>query len=84
MQVQSLCTNCRHNDQVIPPGMEFYHVILPDADMDGEVEKNGDGHASSDPTIWAEVTLRFSSILCIVLYLSIYCEELLTMVTLGI
>lgn len=65
--MQFLCTNCRHNDQVIPPGMEFHHVILPDADMDGEVEKNGDGRASSDPPILAEVLLRLSSILYVIL-----------------
>ncbi|KAG6591559.1 putative sucrose-phosphate synthase 1, partial [Cucurbita argyrosperma subsp. sororia] len=46
---------------VIPPGMEFHHVILPDADMDGEVEKNGDGRASSDPPILAEIMRFFSN-----------------------
>ncbi|XP_022133063.1 probable sucrose-phosphate synthase 1 isoform X2 [Momordica charantia] len=46
---------------VIPPGMEFHHVVLPDADMDGEVEKTDDGHGSSDPPIWAEIMRFFSN-----------------------
>ncbi|KAL0315553.1 UNVERIFIED_CONTAM: putative sucrose-phosphate synthase 1 [Sesamum radiatum] len=39
---------------VIPPGMEFHHIIPHDGDMDGETEANEDGK-SSDPPIWAEV-----------------------------
>lgn len=62
-----LCTNSDCNDQVIPPGMEFHHVVLPDADMDGEVEKTDDGHGSSDPPIWAEVVLLLLSILSVIL-----------------
>ncbi|KAL0333988.1 UNVERIFIED_CONTAM: putative sucrose-phosphate synthase 1 [Sesamum angustifolium] len=36
---------------VIPPGMEFHHIIPHDGDMDGETEANEDGK-SSDPPIW--------------------------------
>ncbi|KAI7751649.1 hypothetical protein M8C21_026209 [Ambrosia artemisiifolia] len=40
---------------VIPPGMEFNHIIPHDGDMDGETEGTEDRQASPDPPIWAEV-----------------------------
>lgn len=43
--------------QVIPPGMEFNHIIPHDGDMDGETEGNEDRQASPDPPIWTEVRL---------------------------
>lgn len=50
---------CRINNynywQVIPPGMEFNHIIPHDGDMDGEADGTEDRQASPDPPIWAEV-----------------------------
>jgi hypothetical protein len=43
--------------QIIPPGVEFGHVVH-DFDMDGEEENHGP--ASEDPPIWSQVT-AFSS-----------------------
>lgn len=40
--------------QLIPPGMEFSHVVVADVDMDGDVEVNVDGSGDSDPPIWEE------------------------------
>lgn len=40
--------------QVIPPGMEFHHIIPHDGDIDTETEANEDGK-SSDPPVWTEV-----------------------------
>ncbi|PIN05928.1 Glycosyltransferase [Handroanthus impetiginosus] len=45
---------------VIPPGMEFHHIIPHDGDMDAEAEANEDGK-SPDPPIWAEVMRFFSN-----------------------
>ncbi|KAL3840750.1 hypothetical protein ACJIZ3_025341 [Penstemon smallii] len=45
---------------VIPPGMEFHHIIPHDGDMDTETEMNEDGK-SSDPPIWAEIMRFFSN-----------------------
>ncbi|KAK6156510.1 hypothetical protein DH2020_010758 [Rehmannia glutinosa] len=45
---------------VIPPGMEFHHIIPHDGDMDAETEASEDGK-SPDPPIWAEVV----TMLCI-------------------
>ena len=42
--------------QVIPPGMEFHHIVPHDGDMDGETEGNEDGK-SPDPHIWGEVLI---------------------------
>ena len=42
--------------QVIPPGMEFNHIVPPhDGDMDGETEGGEDHQASPDPPIRTEV-----------------------------
>nr|AVH87204.1 sucrose-phosphate synthase 2 [Litchi chinensis] len=46
---------------VIPPGMEFHHIVPHDGDMDGEVEKNEDNPASPDPPIWSEIMRFFSN-----------------------
>ncbi|XP_050219619.1 probable sucrose-phosphate synthase 1 isoform X2 [Mercurialis annua] len=46
---------------VIPPGMEFHHVIPHDGDMDGEEEKYDDNPASHDPPIWSEIMRFFSN-----------------------
>lgn len=43
--------------QVIPPGMEFHHIIPHDGDMDAEPEPNEDGK-SPDPPIWTEVRIE--------------------------
>ncbi|EEF46936.1 sucrose phosphate syntase, putative [Ricinus communis] len=46
---------------VIPPGMEFHHIIPHDGDMDGEDEKNDDSPASHDLPIWSEIMRFFSN-----------------------
>ncbi|KAI3472364.1 hypothetical protein Pfo_031237 [Paulownia fortunei] len=45
---------------VIPPGMEFHHIIPHDGDMDTEAEATEDGK-SPDPPIWAEIMRFFSN-----------------------
>lgn len=47
--------------QVIPPGMEFHHIVPHDGDVDGDVERNEDNPASPDPPIWSEVMTSLSS-----------------------
>lgn len=42
--------------QVIPPGMEFHHIVH-DGDIDGEADGTEDHPATPDPPIWAEVIL---------------------------
>ncbi|KAJ4707858.1 Sucrose phosphate synthase [Melia azedarach] len=46
---------------VIPPGMEFHHIVPHDGEMDGEVEKDEDNPASPDPPIWSEIMRFFSN-----------------------
>ncbi|RVW54175.1 putative sucrose-phosphate synthase 1 [Vitis vinifera] len=46
---------------IIPPGMEFHHIIPQDGDMDGEIEGSGADPSSPDPPIWAEVLTSLSS-----------------------
>ena len=41
--------------QVIPPGMEFHHIVPLEGDMDVETEGSEDHPALSDPPIWFEV-----------------------------
>ena len=42
--------------QVIPPGMEFHHIVPLDGDMDGETDTSEDHHPTpADPPIWTEV-----------------------------
>ncbi|KAM7492955.1 hypothetical protein LguiB_027564 [Lonicera macranthoides] len=43
---------------VIPPGMEFQHIVPHDGDMEGEAEGNEDGPSNPDPPVWSEV-MRF-------------------------
>ncbi|CAI9100887.1 OLC1v1038075C1 [Oldenlandia corymbosa var. corymbosa] len=45
---------------VIPPGMEFHHIVPHDGDIDGETEGNEDGK-SPDPPIWGEIMRFFSN-----------------------
>ncbi|KAF4378356.1 hypothetical protein G4B88_025849 [Cannabis sativa] len=42
---------------IIPPGMEFHHIVPLDGDMDGEAESNEDHPTSPDPPIWTEVLI---------------------------
>ncbi|KAK9130603.1 hypothetical protein Sjap_011090 [Stephania japonica] len=46
---------------VIPPGMEFHHIVPHDADLDGETEVNDDNPASPDPPIWSEIMRFFTN-----------------------
>uniref|UniRef100_A0A5B6ZIB2 Sucrose-phosphate synthase n=1 Tax=Davidia involucrata TaxID=16924 RepID=A0A5B6ZIB2_DAVIN len=46
---------------VIPPGMEFHHIVPHDGDMDVETEGNEDHPASQDPPIWSEIMRFFSN-----------------------
>ncbi|GLU01289.1 hypothetical protein SLE2022_186010 [Rubroshorea leprosula] len=46
---------------VIPPGMEFHHIVPHDGDMDGDPEKNDDNPSSPDPPIWSEIMRFFSN-----------------------
>ncbi|KAF4373116.1 hypothetical protein F8388_019298 [Cannabis sativa] len=46
---------------VIPPGMEFHHIVPQEGDVDGELERNEDNAASPDPPIWSEIMRFFSN-----------------------
>ncbi|XP_024960670.1 probable sucrose-phosphate synthase 1 [Cynara cardunculus var. scolymus] len=46
---------------VIPPGMEFNHIVPHDGDMDGETEGAEDHQASPDPPIWTEIMRFFTN-----------------------
>ncbi|KAK6941704.1 Sucrose phosphatase-like domain [Dillenia turbinata] len=46
---------------IIPPGMEFHHIVPHDGDIDGETEGNEDHPPSPDPPIWSEVMRFFSN-----------------------
>ncbi|KAK9098617.1 hypothetical protein Syun_025662 [Stephania yunnanensis] len=46
---------------VIPPGMEFHHIVPHDADLDGETEVIDDNPASPDPPIWSEIMRFFTN-----------------------
>ncbi|KAG1363968.1 Sucrose-phosphate synthase [Cocos nucifera] len=46
---------------IIPPGMEFHHVVVHDGDMDGEVEGSEDNSSSPDPPIWSEIMRFFTN-----------------------
>ncbi|KAH7659962.1 Sucrose-phosphate synthase plant protein [Dioscorea alata] len=46
---------------VIPPGMEFHHIVSQDGDTDGDVDGNEDNPASPDPPIWSEIMRFFSN-----------------------
>ncbi|KAG6739965.1 hypothetical protein POTOM_057591 [Populus tomentosa] len=46
---------------IIPPGMEFHHIVPQDGDMDGEIEGNEDHPSSPDPSIWIEIMRFFTN-----------------------
>ncbi|XP_022728640.1 probable sucrose-phosphate synthase isoform X2 [Durio zibethinus] len=46
---------------VIPPGMEFHHIVPHDGDMDGDIERNEENSTSPDPPIWSEIMHFFSN-----------------------
>ncbi|XP_062078155.1 probable sucrose-phosphate synthase 1 [Humulus lupulus] len=46
---------------IIPPGMEFHHIVPLDGDMDGETETNEDHPTSPDPHIWTEIMRFFTN-----------------------
>uniref|UniRef100_A0A2P2KV08 Sucrose-phosphate synthase n=6 Tax=Rhizophora mucronata TaxID=61149 RepID=A0A2P2KV08_RHIMU len=46
---------------IIPPGMEFHHIVPQDGDMDGEAEGNEDHPTSPDPPIWSEIMRFFTN-----------------------
>lgn len=48
-----ICTSL----QVIPPGMEFHHIVPQDGDLEGETEGNEEHPTSPDPHIWSEVQI---------------------------
>lgn len=46
---------------IIPPGMEFHHIVPNENDMDFETEGSEEHPASPDPPIWAEIMRFFSN-----------------------
>ncbi|KAM1089849.1 hypothetical protein ACFX19_017771 [Malus domestica] len=46
---------------IIPPGMEFHHIVPHDGDMDAETEANEDHPTSPDPPIWSEIMRFFTN-----------------------
>ncbi|XP_022731595.1 probable sucrose-phosphate synthase 1 isoform X3 [Durio zibethinus] len=46
---------------IIPPGMEFHHIVPQDGDMDGEIEGSEEHPSSPDPPIWSEIMRFFSN-----------------------
>ncbi|XP_075106289.1 putative sucrose-phosphate synthase 1 isoform X2 [Nicotiana tabacum] len=46
---------------VIPPGMEFHHIVPHEGDMDGETEGNEHNVGNADPPIWLEVMRFFTN-----------------------
>ncbi|XP_059431398.1 probable sucrose-phosphate synthase 1 [Corylus avellana] len=46
---------------VIPPGMEFHHIVPQDGDMEGETEGNEEHPTSPDPHIWSEIARFFTN-----------------------
>ncbi|XP_061350887.1 probable sucrose-phosphate synthase [Gastrolobium bilobum] len=46
---------------VIPPGMEFHHIVPQDGDIEGEPEGSLDHPAPQDPPIWAEIMRFFTN-----------------------
>ncbi|XP_020242786.1 probable sucrose-phosphate synthase 1 [Asparagus officinalis] len=45
---------------VIPPGMEFNHIVLHE-DVDGDLEEKEDNKATPDPPIWPEIMRFFTN-----------------------
>ncbi|KAI7754553.1 hypothetical protein M8C21_013447, partial [Ambrosia artemisiifolia] len=48
---------------VIPPGMEFNHIVPHDGDMDGESEEGEEHQPSPDPPIWTELNVYSCTIM---------------------
>ncbi|XVE98403.1 hypothetical protein REPUB_Repub03eG0103700 [Reevesia pubescens] len=46
---------------IIPPGMEFHHIIPQDGDMDGETEGNEEHPSFPDLPIWSEIMRFFTN-----------------------
>ncbi|KAM7267598.1 hypothetical protein ACFE04_009764 [Oxalis oulophora] len=46
---------------VIPPGMEFHHIVPVDGDMESETQGNEEHSASPDPPIWSEIMRFFTN-----------------------
>ncbi|GMH07032.1 hypothetical protein Nepgr_008872 [Nepenthes gracilis] len=46
---------------VIPPGMEFHHIVPHDGDMDSEAEEHEENNATPDPPISSEIMRFFSN-----------------------
>ncbi|TQD95978.1 hypothetical protein C1H46_018465 [Malus baccata] len=46
---------------IIPPGMEFHHIVPHDGDMDAETEANEDHLTSPDPPIWSKIMRFFTN-----------------------
>ncbi|CAM8925547.1 hypothetical protein QQ045_023600 [Rhodiola kirilowii] len=46
---------------VIPPGMEFNHIIPHESDIDGDADGNADHQAAPDPPIWSEIMRFFTN-----------------------
>ncbi|ESQ41065.1 hypothetical protein EUTSA_v10012643mg [Eutrema salsugineum] len=46
---------------VIPPGMEFHHIVPHDVDADGEGARDDENPQSPDPQIWSEIMRFFSN-----------------------
>ncbi|CAI0629411.1 unnamed protein product [Linum tenue] len=46
---------------VIPPGMEFHHIVPHDGDIEGEAEGNDDHPTSPEPPIWPEIMRFFTN-----------------------
>ncbi|GMI89203.1 sucrose phosphate synthase 1F, sucrose-phosphate synthase A1 [Hibiscus trionum] len=46
---------------IIPPGMEFHHIVPQDGDMDGETEGTEEYPSSPDLPIWSQIMRFFSN-----------------------
>ncbi|KAK1269027.1 putative sucrose-phosphate synthase 1 [Acorus gramineus] len=46
---------------VIPPGMEFNHIVVHEGDLDGDAEGNEENPAAPDPPIWTEIMRFFTN-----------------------
>ncbi|XP_028778238.1 probable sucrose-phosphate synthase [Neltuma alba] len=46
---------------IIPPGMEFHHIIPQDGDIESEPDGNLDHPAPQDPPIWSEIMRFFTN-----------------------
>ncbi|CAM8886278.1 unnamed protein product [Rhodiola kirilowii] len=46
---------------VIPPGMEFHHIVVHDGDIDVDAEGNDEHSGTHHPPIWGEIMRFFSN-----------------------